>query len=98
MMLLAVICLSEMRAVPASPYPVTKTQPDGTTLTVRINGDEFYHFYTTSDGYTIVKNEMNYYTYAQRVDGKLQPSAMVAHDPAERTAAEQLYLLSLIHI
>lgn len=92
MMLLAVICLSEMRAVPASPYPVTKTQPDGTTLTVRINGDEFYHFYTTSDGYTIVKNEMNYYTYAQRVDGKLQPSAMVAHDPSERTAAEQLYL------
>ena len=42
-----------MLAVPATPYPVKVTQPDGSELTVRLNGDEFYHFYTTDDGYTV---------------------------------------------
>ena len=69
---------TQLLAVPATPYPVKVTQPDGRELTVRLNGDEFYHFYTTEDGYTIVKNEMGFFTYAQRAEGKLEPTAMVA--------------------
>ena len=38
---------TQLLAVPATPYPVKVTQPDGRELTVRLNGDEFYHFYTT---------------------------------------------------
>ncbi|MGM9868549.1 MAG: M6 family metalloprotease domain-containing protein [Sodaliphilus sp.] len=92
---LAMCSVSQMLAIPAAPYPVQKTQPDGSTLTVHINGDEFYHFYTTTDGYTVVKNELGCYTYAQRVEGRLLPTAIVAHNPAERNAAEQLYLTTL---
>ena len=44
------------QAIPADPRPVQVTQPDGTTLTITLHGDEFFHFTTTSDGYTIVKN------------------------------------------
>ena len=87
--------VSQMLAVPAAPYPVQKTQPDGSTLTVHINGDEFYHFYTTTDGYTVVKNDLGCFTYAQRVEGRLVPTAIVAHNPAERNATEQLYLSTL---
>ena len=92
---LAMCSVSQMLAVPAAPYPVQKTQPDGSTLTVHINGDEFYHFYTTTDGYTVVKNDLGCFTYAQRVEGRLVPTAIVAHNPAERNATEQLYLSTL---
>lgn len=37
-------------AVPAYRGWQTKTQPDGTTTTVRLVGDEFYHYWETEDG------------------------------------------------
>lgn len=42
--------LSSMLAVPAYRGWQTKTQPDGTTITVRLLGDEFYHYWETQDG------------------------------------------------
>ncbi len=82
-------------AVPAIPTPVTVDQPDGSQLTVRLHGDEFYHYYTTLDGYTIVKNDAGYYVYAQKVDGALAPTATVAREQAQRSAADQALLASL---
>ena len=41
---------STMFAVPARRDWQTKTTPDGTTITVRQVGDEFYHFWETTDG------------------------------------------------
>ena len=58
-------------AVPASPVPQTVTQPDGTTVTLRLHGDEFYNFVTTLDGYTVARNDDGFYTYAQKVNGTL---------------------------
>ena len=49
-------CTFRAAAVPAYPYPVTITQPDGTQLTVVMKGDEYHHYHTTADGYLIVKN------------------------------------------
>ncbi len=37
-------------AVIASPEPISVTQPDGSTLTLKITGDEFHHYYSTLDG------------------------------------------------
>lgn len=91
----ALATAGQLLAVPATPYPVKVTQPDGSELTVRLNGDEFYHFYTTEDGYTIVKNELGFFTYAQRAEGKLAPTAMVARNVSERTASEKAYLSSV---
>ena len=44
-------------AVPAYPGPVTRTQPDGSTLKVRLHGDESRHWTTTEDGRLLVRTE-----------------------------------------
>lgn len=76
-------------AIPADPTPVKVTQPDGSTVTLRLHGDEFFHLTQTIDGYTLVKNDAGYYTYArQDNDGRLVSSGVVAHDPAYRLGAE----------
>ena len=82
-------------AIPALPTPFAVTQPDGSQLTVRLHGDEYYNYYTTLDGYTVVKNDAGYYVYAQKNGGVLAPTAVVARPQAERSAAD-LALLSTL--
>lgn len=79
-------------AVPAHPAPGVVTQPDGTTLSIRLCGDEFYHFNTTLDGYTVVKNTAGAWVYAVANDNKLTASTIVAHDASARTAMEQAFV------
>ena len=45
----ALVCL-HISAVPASPYPIEMTQPDGSILTVYLHGDEHYSYYSLPDG------------------------------------------------
>ena len=76
-------------AVPADPKPIQVTQPDGSTLTIKLHGDEFFHFTSTVDGYTVVKNAAGFYTYA-RLDGdKLVASDRIARDEVQRSPADR---------
>jgi M6 family metalloprotease-like protein len=84
--------IQSVLAVPAHKGAVKMTQPDGTTVTIRLHGDEYLSFNTTTDGYSIVKNNQGYYVYAELRNGQLQPTARVAHDVVERSADEQSYL------
>lgn len=81
------------QAVPADPTPSKVTQPDGTTLTVVLHGDEFLNYLTTSDGYTVVKNKAGYFTYARLDGNQLVASDRIARD--NRTAADNAYLAAL---
>ena len=49
-MMAALVCSASVYAVVASPEPISIRQGDGTTITVKIVGDEFHHYYTTLDG------------------------------------------------
>src|SRR5574344_3137167 len=61
---LIVCCLpANSNAVPASPFPITVTQPDGTTITVRLHGDEFLHW-TTCGNNLVTRASDGYYYYA----------------------------------
>ena len=91
---LALVCLAA-RAVPADPTPAQVTQPDGSKLTAVLHGDEFFNYLTTADGYTIVKNEAGYYTYAQLDGNRLVAGRLIARDENQRTAADRAVLASV---
>ena len=91
-----VVCVLVMLVAmgrPAHRMAVAMPQPDGSQVSLTLCGDEFYHFSTTTDGYTVVKNTAGYWVYAQRDGNSLKPSSVIAHNVGERTAAE-LSLLS----
>lgn len=80
-------------AVPANPTPVVVKQPDGGTVTLRLHGDEYLHFMTTTDGYSVVRDAQGYYVYAQkRDDGQLSPTSVIAHDLGARASRELDFL------
>ncbi len=92
LVVLALLAMGQASAIPASPHVFTITQPDGSTLSARIVGDEYYNFYTTADGFTIMPNEQGYYVYAAKQNGKLVPTSSIARDAEKRTAAEKAML------
>ena len=63
-------------AVMANPKPLEIKQPDGTKITVKLKGDEFYSWFEDVDGYTIVKDsKSNFWSYAQKNSfGDLEPT------------------------
>ena len=93
-LLLAVWLLQQtcLWAVPAHRGRLQVRQPDGTMLTLRLMGDEWRHFHTTADGYTVVKDRQGRYVYAELEGGVLNPTAMTAHDEGERSAEEEAFL------
>lgn len=79
-------------AIPAAPFPGKVVQPDGTTLTVRLTGDEFAHITVTTDGYTLVEETGGYYYAQAGTDGTLVSTGVLAHDPEDRQANETALL------
>ena len=71
--------LGKAVAMPAYPKPITVTQPDGMMVTVCLRGDERLNWAQTTDGYTLLRNEDGYWTFARRTDTAiwwLPPSCM----------------------
>ena len=79
-------------AVPAIPTPQKVTQPNGEELSVMIKGDEFYHYMTTADGYTIVKNEQGFYAYGTLVNDEVVASNLIARDAEMRSSSDNAWL------
>lgn len=86
----AVLAAFQMNAAPAFPGKQTVTQPDGTTIEVRVVGDERFHtLVTDADALPIARDADGEYRY-RMADGSL--SAVAAHNLGERTAAEADFL------
>lgn len=75
-------------AIPAHPRPVDVIQSDGSKLTVRLVGDEFYHHVMTTDGYTLLQKKNGDYVYALQSGMRLMTSSVLAHNPQMRDAKE----------
>ncbi|MBR6489280.1 MAG: M6 family metalloprotease domain-containing protein, partial [Muribaculaceae bacterium] len=65
--------------------------PNGEKLQLKLVGDEFYHFNTTIDGYTIL-NVKGTWEYAMKNGEQLVSTGVMAHDPEMRSASEQQLL------
>lgn len=51
-------------AMTASPFPFDVTQPDGTTVTLYIRGNEYFHWLEDVNGYTVVR-QVDTFLYAK---------------------------------
>ena len=89
--LLLTILLVGMQAlaIPAHKGMVKMPQPDGTLVTINLVGDEFYHFNTTADGYTIMLNDKGAYVYAQRDGMNLKATDVLAIEVKDRPGGLQ---------
>lgn len=88
--------VSSLFALPARSIPEAVTQPDGTVVTVRTVGDEFYHYKVTADGIPVVRCADGFYRYAElSVDGTAVAGQVIARDAALRTASDNIYLQQL---
>lgn len=72
--MLAATAWTSAPAMPAYPKPITVTQPDGRTVTIRLRGDERLHWAETADGYTLLRDKAGYWAFAQ-TDGRGDLSA-----------------------
>lgn len=80
-------------AKPAYRGPIAATQPDGTTITIRLTGDEFSHAAFTEDGYPVVYDDNLGYVYADILsDGRLAASGIVVSEASSRTAEARAFL------
>lgn len=95
MLLLATMVCLHAVAIPAHRGSVMMPQPDGTMVSICLVGDEFYHFNTTVDGYTIILNDDGAYVYAKREGGNLVPTTLLAHDEGSRSDAELAFLATV---
>ena len=93
LMMAMLLGVTSVFACPALKGSCRVQQPDGSFVTIRLVGDEYRHYNTTDDGYSLVLNADGYYVYArQDASGQLAPTSLVAHDAGERTDADRAYL------
>lgn len=88
-LLLLLLCAFAYVASAVSAYPgyVNYRQPDGTTVKVRLMGDEFFHWAITEDGYTLLPDVTGYMTLAMpNAEGQLCPSQYRMADIPRRDA------------
>ena len=92
LMVTILLGVASLWARPGYSKPVDVRQPDGTTVTLLMRGDEFLSFMTTTDGYTVVKGKDGFYRYAEKDGDGLKASAFVAKNAEKRTADELTFL------
>lgn len=84
-------------AIKANPKPITIKQPDGTTLVIRVHGDENFHYITTTDGFLIQRDKDGYFKYVQTdaTQGTRRLTARRATNADKRTADDNSFVSTL---
>jgi M6 family metalloprotease-like protein len=83
-------------AIPALRDKRVITQPDGTTLTVHMVGDEHSHFLLTEDNKVLIEDENGQYSYATiKADGTIESTKIRALDPSVRPVAHNAFTQSI---
>ncbi len=76
----------------ANPLPVKLMQPDGTPITLRVHGDEYFHWREDMNGYTVVVDNGVYVYATLDATGRLSPTpwAVGKVDPAGKGLAPKI--------
>lgn len=87
---------AQVARVPATPNPIEITQPDGSTLTILLRGDERHHYRITLDGYLVMANAKGFYCYAKlNCKKECVPSSRIAKNVSERSPSDWRYLKTM---
>ena len=89
LILITLLCHLASFASKGWPYPITVSQPDGTQLTIRINGDANFNWVSTLDNVVLKQVGNGYYIANIDANGMLTSSGTLAHDADKRSSAEQ---------
>lgn len=81
--------IAEMWAVKANPMPMTFKQNDGTSVLVKLHGDEHFHYMTTIDGVLVVNTGKGIYVARITEDNTLVATNQLAHNVGERSNEEE---------
>lgn len=89
------VCLLALsaHAVPAKPGPM-HFDNGGKTVEVYLHGDENSHYYTSPDGYMLMRGDDGIFRYALPDGNGLRPSTFTATDPMHRSEDEISLLTS----
>lgn len=87
-----ILSLQQVWAIKARQELSVFTQPNGYALESKLRGDEFFHYRLSTDNYTLLQNAEGYLVYAIEKNGELTPSTVIAHNMANRTESERLFL------
>jgi len=90
--LVGVIGAVNSMAEPASDETFNLKQPNGSTVEVRLVGDEHFHIFETADGYILQKDVLGYYAYANESG---ESSGIYARNEHERSSADVQFLTKL---
>lgn len=82
-------------AVPARNVVKTVVQPDGTSLQIKLCGDEFLRYYTTLDGVPVKEEGKGFYYAGLSSDTLFVCGDLIAHEPEWRTVTERQMVDSL---
>src|SRR6266550_811461 len=90
-MLWAALLLSAMHPSPseaiiANPDPVELTQPDGSKITLRLRGDEWFNWLEDLQGYTVVIEQGKYVYATLNTQGLLAPTGLAVGQADPGTA------------
>ncbi len=85
-LLLAVISLL---AVPAKRGVIEVEQPDGTTLSIILTGDEWFNYATTADGYLLTNGANGQWEYAKWENNEVVSLGVKAQNEMARTALDR---------
>ncbi len=82
-------------SVSPSPLPLEVKLPDGSSLHLQAQGNDFVNWSETLDGYTVLKNAYGYYEYAIRQGKELVGSGIRAYDPDQRTIQQMRQIMGI---
>ena len=71
-------------AIPAKPGQIKYSLSNGETISVLLHGDENFHFYTSTDGYVLIRKNGDFY-YAKEKNDMLTSSGIPAVDVNKRS-------------
>lgn len=74
-----------LMAAPARPGTFTRTQPDGSQITLSLHGDEHFHYMMDREGYLVARQPDGWYRI---LDNAGAATSLLPFDATQRSAAE----------